>query len=268
MNLLKQLSSALRPITDLLYPPRCPLCGDGIEAQTGLCTACWHGLLVPSEPCCAQCQRPIATGPLADALCASCLATPPKHSGIAAATIYNDTSRQLVLRFKHGGRISLATVMARQMVAQLGPVPVDALLVPVPLHRWRLWRRGYNQAALLAHEIARLTDRETCVDALLRIKPTPALGGLGRKARQKALAGAVTVNPRRRELIARRPVILVDDVLTSGATTAACTRVLLRDGASSVRIACFARVLEEGLPRTARTAGIKTPEATGTSGAS
>ncbi|WP_370636572.1 ComF family protein [Erythrobacter sp. SDW2] len=176
------------------------------------------------------------------------MAEPPKHVGISAATLYNDTSRQLVLRFKHGGRIALATMMARLMIARLGELPHDSILVPVPLHRWRIWRRGYNQAALLAREIGRLTGRAVCLDALHRVKQTPSLGGLGRKARERALSGAIIARAGPRKALEGLPVILVDDVLTSGATTDACTRALLRGGAKSVRIACFARVLDETVP--------------------
>lgn len=261
------IAEGLRPVADFLYPPRCPLCGNAIEAQSGLCADCWSGLAIPGEPACASCQRPLGDASLADSLCAPCMAEPPRHAGIAAATLYNDTSRQLVLRFKHGGRIALASMMARQMLSRLGKLPDEVLLVPVPLHRWRLWRRGYNQAALLAQEIGRLAQREVAVDALQRVKQTPSLGGLGRKAREKALSGAIVRNPARKVALEGRPIILVDDVLTSGATTDACTRVLLRAGAQSVRIACFARVLDEALPPRSAMPEKETPEAARTSGA-
>lgn len=260
-------ADGLRPFADFLYPPRCPLCGDAIEAQSGLCADCWSGLAIPGEPACASCQRPLGDTSLADSLCAPCMAEPPRHAGIAAATLYNDTSRQLVLRFKHGGRIALASMMARQMLSRLGELPGQALLVPVPLHRWRIWRRGYNQAALLAQEIGKLAQREVEVDALQRVKQTPTLGGLGHKAREKALSGAIIINSARKAALEGRPIILVDDVLTSGATTDACTRVLLRAGAQSVRIACFARVLNEALPPRSAMLKKETPEAARTSGA-
>lgn len=261
------LADGLRPVADFLFPPRCPLCGEAIEAQSGLCADCWRGLAIPGEPACATCQRPFGDAPVPGGFCAPCLAAPPKHSGIAAATLYNNTSRQLVLRFKHGGRIGLARMMARQMLARLGDLPADIVLVPVPLHRWRLWSRGYNQSALLAQEIGRLCGRTVAVDALLRVKRTPSLGGLGRKAREGALAGAIKANPRRRHALAARPVVLVDDVLTSGATTDACTRALLQAGAASVKIACYARVLDEAVRREMSIPESETPEATRTSGA-
>ena len=180
--------------------------------------------------------------------CAPCMAAPPRHDGIAAGTLYNDTSRRLVLAFKHGKRIALAPMLARLIAARLPALEGEWLLVPVPLHRARLWRRGFNQAVLLARDLAKQTEGEALVDGLVRRKPTPILGGLGRKARARALAGAIAVNPARRERLKGAQVLLVDDVLTSGATSEACVSALKRAGASKVVIACFARVLDEALP--------------------
>lgn len=121
------------------------------------------------------------------------------------------------------------------------------LAVPVPLHRLRLWRRGFNQSALLAREIARLSAAALVVDGLVRRKATPVLGGLGRKARARALSGAIGVNPRRAGQLKGARVLLVDDVMTSGATSDACVAALKRAGTEQVIVACFARVLEEAL---------------------
>jgi len=183
-------------------------------------------------------------------MCAPCMADPPRHSGVAAATLYNEVSRKLVLAFKHGGKIGLAPMMARLIAARLptqGQRSAMPLLVPVPLHRWRLWRRGYNQAALLAQELASLGKGALVVDALVRSKATPTLGGLGLRQREEALRGAIKVNPARMESLIGRDIVLVDDVLTSGATSSACVAALRKAGAASVRIACFARVLDEAL---------------------
>ena len=241
----------LAPIVDLVFPPRCPLCGEGLAAQTGLCAACWSGLAIPGEPCCAHCQRPLASELAAGTVCAPCLAQPPRHSGIAAGTLYNDTSRRLILALKHGHRIALAPLLARFIAARLPErVGPDWLLVPVPLHRWRLWSRGFNQSALLGRELARSSGARLAVDALVRIKRTPTLGGLGRAARSRALSGAIAINPKRAGLLKGAKVVLVDDVLTSGATSDACVRVLKRAGASEVVLACFARVLDEALDHT------------------
>ena len=238
----------LAPVVDLVFPPRCPLCGAGLAAQTGLCAECWSGLAVPGDPSCATCRRPLEDGAGAGTLCAPCLADPPRHDGIAAGTLYNETSRRLVLALKHGHRLALAPLLARLIAAQLpAEIGPDWLLVPVPLHRWRLWSRGFNQSALLAGELAQRTGAKVLVDGLVRTKRTPTLGGLGRMARARTLSGAIAFNPARVAQLAGAKVLLVDDVLTSGATSDACVRALRRGGAEKVVIACFARVLDEAL---------------------
>ena len=245
----EHIGRALAPVVDLIFPPRCPLCGAGLAAQDGLCAACWSELAIPGEPCCARCQRPIASDAAQDGtICVPCLATPPRHDGIAAATLYNPASRKLILSFKHGRKIALAPMMARLIAARLPQtVGPEWLFIPVPLHRWRLWRRGFNQSALLAREMARLRQGQACVDTLVRHKATPSLGGLGRKARRRALSGAIALAPHWQARVRGARIVLVDDVLTSGATSDACVAVLQRAGAEQVVIACFARVADEAL---------------------
>lgn len=210
-----KLAPIFAPLVDLIYPPRCPLCGDAIGAQTGLCGECWQKLEMA-----------------------------PEVEGIAAGVLYNDAARDLVLAFKHGGKIALAPMLARMINARLGALEDDWLAVPVPLHRMRLWHRGYNQSALLARELVKLTGCGLLVDGLLRIKPTPKLGGLGREGRRAALVGAIAPNPARTAMLQGAKVLLVDDVLTSGATTDACLAALKQAGVHKVKIACFARVID------------------------
>jgi ComF family protein len=239
MAVVAHLASAVAPVVDLIYPPRCPACGAGIANQDGLCAACWAMLDVPSS-------------------------TGDDSAGVPvfAATYYNDTSRKLVLTYKHGGRIALARLLAQLIAARL-PVPAAGqappLLVPVPLHRWRIWQRGFNQAALLARELARLGKGEVLVDGLRRPKHTPNLGGLGREARDAALLGAIALHPGRAARMVGRDVILIDDVFTSGATTRACMTALDSVRPASIAIACFARV-EEGHNHADKAQNI-TPEA-------
>lgn len=236
------------PVIDLIYPPRCPLCGEALASQEGLCSPCWSELVIPSDPACAKCQRPFGhTAATPETICGPCLAAPPLHDGIAAATLYNDPSRKLILAFKYGRRIALAPMLARLITPRLPRDDEDWIVVPVPLHRSRLWLRGFNQAALLAREIARTRGHKLVVDGLVRRKPTPVLGGLGRKARARALSGALDINRSRRDTIKGARIILVDDVLTSGATSNACVSALKRAGAEKVVVACFARVLDEAL---------------------
>lgn len=248
-NLRGALGEGVSSLVDLVYPPRCPACGEAIANQGGLCAECWRDLAIPGDPSCAACQRPFGDrGPDAGSLCAPCLGNPPIHDGIAAGTLYTDTSRKLVLALKHGRRIALAGLLARLVAARVPPCEEERLIVPVPLHRWRLWRRGFNQAALLARELEKAGCGELRVDGLTRTKSTPSLAGMGAKARSRALAGAIAV--RDPEAVKGRHILLVDDVLTSGATSTACVKALKRAGSKTVIIACFARVLDEALAQT------------------
>ncbi|MCK0128421.1 ComF family protein [Erythrobacter sp. F6033] len=246
MKIGAQIAEGLRPIVDLVYPPRCPLCGDAVADQGGLCGECWSELEVPGEPACLTCNRPLSSDAAkAVSQCFVCTNDPPLHSGVHAASIYNDASRRLILNYKHGRKIALAPLLARLIAARVlvhgETVP---LLIPVPLHRWRLWSRGFNQAALLAQELAKLGKGDAIVDALERTKRTPSLGGLGQKEREAALKGAIRPRKSKVSQLSGRDAILVDDVLTSGATSNACVDALLNAGVSSVRIACFARVMD------------------------
>ncbi len=243
-------AQTLAPLVDLIFPPRCPLCGEGISAQTGLCSSCWSELAIPGKPACSLCGRPFGEGIADGAICAPCLAHPPRHDGIAAATLYNDASRKLILALKHGNRLALAPMMARLMCAKLDVIDEGWLVVPVPLHRWRLWRRGFNQAAVLASEIARKKGACLMVDVLVRRKSTPVLGGLGANARARALSGAIKANPSHLTKLRGASIVLVDDVLTSGATSSACVTALKAAGAEKVVISCFARVLHEAIENT------------------
>lgn len=213
-----------------------------------MCTVCWSELTIPGEPSCASCQRPFGDDGVAHGMtCGVCLKDPPSHDGIAAGTLYNDTARRLVLSFKHGRKLALAPMLARLIAARLPELDGTWLAVPVPLHRFRLWRRGFNQSALLARELAKRDEIDLLVDGLVRTKPTPTLGGLGKAQRARALAGAIAVNPKRKERIQGSQILLVDDVLTSGATSNSCVSVLKRAGATKVVVACFSRVLDEAL---------------------
>lgn len=205
---------------------------------------------MPAHPACPSCARPFTQAVAAGTVCAPCLADPPRHDGIVAATLYNETSRQLVLQLKHGNRIALAPMLAQVMRARMPFLDAEWIVVPVPLHRWRLWRRGYNQAAELARHIARTSTAALLVDGLRRKKATPSLGGLGKAARKRALSGAIVASASRASAIRGRSVVLVDDVLTSGATSQACVSALKKAGAKRVVIACFARVLDEVLSET------------------
>ena len=150
----------------------------------------------------------------------------------------------MALKIKYGGRPGVAETMARLMARHLPTGGEAALLAPVPLHRWRIWKRGYNQAALIVAALARRTGYETCVDLLERTKATPPLKQMGPKQRRETVRGAFRVAAKHRGRLRGRTVILVDDVFTSGATADACARTLKRAGAARVELLCWARVVK------------------------
>ena len=227
----------------LVLPPRCPGCGAVVSADHRFCAVCWGSLRFLAPPWCAGCGTPFAHDRGADARCAECLAHPPKHAGIRAAVAYGNVARTVALRLKYGKRTAFADTAAGQMV-RLIPSAVD-LIVPVPLHRWRLWSRGFNQAGLIGTAVAQRCGLPMDRFALIRRRATPSMRGLGRRGRRKAVAAAFAVDPSRRDDVRGRAILLVDDVYTSGATTDACVTTLLRAGARSVAILCWARVIDD-----------------------
>ena len=159
-----------------------------------------------------------------------------------AAVAYGEIARKVALKLKYSGRPGVAETLAFFMQRHLGGEE-DALIVPVPLHRWRIWKRGYNQSALIASALGRRSGAPVELDLLKRVKPTPVLRGLGRRERALAVRGAFKVLQADKPAMAGRRIILVDDVYTSGATANACAKALRRAGAKSVNILCWARVI-------------------------
>jgi ComF family protein len=178
-----------------------------------------------------------------DALCITCLANPPRHDGIRAIVKYDDLSAQVILRLKYGGKIGLAGMIARQLLRHLPDDRSGLIITPVPLHWTRIWSRTFNQSALIGQQLGCLADITYVPDLLVRNRRTPSMRGLDRKARRKAVGKAFAIHPRWRGQFNGAKIILVDDVLTTGATSDGCVEALKKGGAGWVQIFCWARAL-------------------------
>jgi ComF family protein len=236
--------SVARLALDAILPPRCLKCGELVDIQGGVCPACWQGLRFLAPPACACCGVPFEFDQGAGALCAACVAAPPPFDRARAVFRYDDESRDLILAFKHADRTSSTPSFAGWLARAGADLLADAdLIAPVPLHWTRLFSRRYNQAALLAVALGRLGGKPVVPDLLIRRRATPKQGRLGRLARQRKVAGAFALHPRQRDRVANRRVLLIDDVVTTGATAAGCARVLRQAGAAGVDVLALARVI-------------------------
>lgn len=238
MQFREASSRLFRFVLDFGLPARCGGCGTIVDDVDSFCGECWKDLDFLQGGC-SICGLPLeATGA---EVCAACLTRPPRLDRIRAAVAYDDISRSIALRLKYGRKVGLARTMSRYMRPLIGEVPSQALLVPVPLHRSRLWHRGFNQSVLVARELSRRTGVPVAVDALKRVRATPPLKGLNMRQRRRTVAGAF--RPGDKVDLRGRTVILVDDVMTTGSTANACARILKRAGAERVDLVSWARVI-------------------------
>ncbi|MDR3451110.1 MAG: ComF family protein [Alphaproteobacteria bacterium] len=228
---------------DLLLPPLCLICDEPVGGAATLCPDCWKSVPFIAPPFCACCGAPFDIPVGAGMLCGHCLVEPPHYKTARAAMLYDDNSRGLVLGFKHGDRTHAAPALAAWMHRAAGEIlPQVDMLIPVPLHRWRLFSRRYNQSALLAQQVARLAGKPFRADILRRIRATPTQAHRKRKERQENVKGAFAIMPRHFAEIAGKAILLVDDVLTTGATVEECGRVLLAADAKEIHVLTLSRV--------------------------
>ena len=227
-----------RALLDFVLPPRCAGCAEIIDDVDGFCSDCWTQVDWLGTRGCARCGLPLE-GTEAET-CARCLAQPPPLERMRAAVAYGDLPRAIALRLKYGRKIALARTMARYM-GPLREAGGEGLVVPVPLHRWRLWSRGFNQSGLVARELGRLWHLPVDQRLLTRVKATQPLKGLNYNQRRKAVAGAFRVVANTR--LDGQTIILIDDVLTSGSTAEACARALRKAGAGRIELISWARVV-------------------------
>jgi ComF family protein len=239
--LLRQGASGLLGIA---LPPLCPSCREPLATTGSLCAACWSKLSFITPPYCERLGTPFAYDHGPGLLSTEAIADPPTYGRARAALRFEETARILIHSFKYGDRLDLAAMLGGWMAAAGRALTADADgLVPVPLHWRRMWARRFNQSAALAQAVAEASAKPVLYDVLQRVKPTPQQVGLTRAERARNMQGAFRVAEVAKAEIAGRRLILVDDVLTTGATVDACARSLLRAGASNVDVLVLARVV-------------------------
>lgn len=232
----------------LIYPPQCISCGDLVETEGALCSSCWRGTQFITGTICDCCGVPLIGEREPDELlhCDRCRDHPPLWNRGRAAVLYKDIGRKLVLGLKHGDRQDFAKPAATWMSRVADDiVEEDTVVAPVPLHWSRFLKRRYNQSALLSREISYQLGLEHCADLLKRVRRTVSLEGLGPIERAATLETAIAVNPRRRHILEGRPVLLVDDVLTTGATFNAAAKACFASRACEVNVITLARVAQD-----------------------
>lgn len=237
------LRSLAATIADTVYPPRCIACTEPTEAAHGLCPACWRDTHFIAGGACARCGVPLVGAGGTGAVCDRCLNHPPPWDRGVAATVYGGAARRAILAFKHGDRLDLARPLAGWMAGAGRDLLAGCdLIAPVPLHWRRLVARRYNQSAELARRLGRSAGRPVVADLLRRTRRTVPQEHMDFRARRANQEGAFLVAPRRRAMVDGQAVLLVDDVLTSGATLSACAECLLAAGAARVDVLVLARV--------------------------
>lgn len=236
----------MQALIGAIYPPQCVTCNARVATDFGLCPDCWRDTPFITGLTCHKCGTPLPGEPGVQALCDDCLRIARPWQAGASAMLYRDNARRIVLALKHGDRMDLARPAGQWLLRAARPLlHPDTMVVPVPLHWWRMLRRRYNQSALLSAALAREAGLPHCPDALIRSRFTGSQEGRDRDSRFANLQGAFRVHPRRAARIAGRRVLLVDDVMTSGATFAAATEALLAAGAAEVAVLSLTRVAKD-----------------------
>ncbi|WP_240496956.1 MULTISPECIES: ComF family protein [unclassified Thioclava] len=226
-----------------LFPPRCIACGDAVGTDFGLCSACWSDATFARGTVCDACGTPLPGESETAILCDDCLTHPRPWAQGRTVMHYSGTGRDLVLALKHGDRLDLVPPLTDWMARAAAPLLTpDTLIAPIPLHRLRLLRRRYNQAAELARALARRTGHAYCADLFNRTRATASQKGKSREERRTNLDGAITVAPRHAALLQGHPLLIVDDVMTSGATLSAATEAARNAGAERICAVTLARV--------------------------
>lgn len=227
---------------DTVLPPRCALSGEVVDAQGMLSPESWAQLEFIGHPICSCCGIPFEYELEQDTLCSACVENRPPYRSARSAMKYNEASRDLILGFKHGDQLHTVRTFTPWLMRAGAQLLQEAdVLIPVPLHRWRLWRRRYNQAALIAQHLSKSSNVPVLVNGLERTRATMTQGHMKAAQRHKNVKHAFALNPQYASDIKGKAVVLVDDVLTTGATVKECTKTLLAGGVKSVDVLTIAR---------------------------
>lgn len=238
----------MQSLLRIAFPPQCVSCGEMVEDSFGLCGPCWRDTAFITGTVCVKCGCPLPGAASADAddICDDCMSIARPWDRGRAALIYRDNARRLVLALKHGDRLDLARPASRWMAGVAAPcLAEDSVLVPIPAHYTRLLRRRYNQSAVLAQALARVLHRPCIPDLLRRARRTRMQDGMSREERFRNMAQAIRPGRRAAQRLAGRAVLLVDDVMTSGATLAAAAEAAHQAGARQVCVLVLARVAKD-----------------------
>lgn len=259
MRNLKTAGQLARQCLNFLYPPVCPITHQRVAQMGHLSPDAWQKVQFISGTLCGAYGVPLGASydhfsqgntPQTKMLCVTCQSSPLVIDQIRSAVVYADPVRAMILRYKHGGHVHIARVMAETMARRVWPhfglIPLDAcVLIPVPLHRWRVLKRGFNQSLILAHYIGQTLGVPVMPEGLRRYRHTPPQFGT-KAQRQKNITKAFAMTPQAREAVADKHIILIDDVMTTGATLSACAKILYTQSSpASVRAMTFARVMHE-----------------------
>jgi ComF family protein len=243
MRIIKTLSrTTSRTLLDLILPPRCPVTGALVGRNGTIAPEFWAQLNFIQDSYCAQCGAPFREAMEKHMVCGACLQEPPPFARARAALRYDDHSAKMILKFKHADALQLAKIFATWL-QQAGTelLTHTDLLIPVPLHRWRLLKRRYNQAALLSAALAKHSGVAHHPHLLRRQRHTPTQGQKSKTERHDNIKHAFVVPDHLQTQIKDKTILLIDDVYTSGATVNECTKILLKAGAKEVNVLTIAR---------------------------
>ncbi|MEP5154811.1 ComF family protein [Planktotalea sp.] len=239
-------SAGFQTLIHAVFPPECLSCREQMANDDGLCGTCWRDTAFIMGSVCEGCGVPLHGEVQSGDRCDPCMQTARPWSQGRSAMLYKERSRALILALKYGDRHDIVRPAGKWLAnAAREIMRDDTLIVPVPLHWTRMLKRRYNQSALIAKSMSDLLGASYCPDLLVRNRKTATLDGKSREERFDELRGAINVHHKRAHLIEGRPVLLVDDVMTSGATLAACTEACLRSRASDVCVVTLARVAKD-----------------------